>query len=113
MSVGLALTTIAGGFLFPFAIRMMWGKMVENWGPIGGWMAAAFIVGTVWTINHGLETPLISQSGAGWIDMAWAAGIGLLVASALTGGKLSKAIPNIAAAVVGGITGGYLLSLFL
>ncbi|ENY5772725.1 hypothetical protein ACFZGM_002227, partial [Listeria monocytogenes] len=25
MSIGIALATIAGGFLFPFAIRMMWG----------------------------------------------------------------------------------------
>ncbi|MFH5500889.1 hypothetical protein ACHI3A_16590, partial [Listeria monocytogenes] len=24
MSIGIALATIAGGFLFPFAIRMMW-----------------------------------------------------------------------------------------
>lgn len=42
MSIGIALATIAGGFLFPFAIRMMWGKMVDEWGAIGGWMAAAF-----------------------------------------------------------------------
>lgn len=112
MSMGLAVATIVGGFLFPFSIRMMWGKMVENWGPIGGWMAAAFIVGTTWAINHGLETPMITQSG-GWIDMAWAAGIGLFVASALTGGKVSKALPNVGAAVVGGVAGGFLLSLFL
>lgn len=36
MSIGIALATIAGGFLFPFAIRMMWGKMVDEWGAIGG-----------------------------------------------------------------------------
>lgn len=113
MSVGIVVTTIAGGFLFPFLIRMMWGKMVENWGAIGGWMAAAFIVGTVWTINHGIETPLIHQSGGAWIDMAWAAGIGVFVASALTGGKISKSLTNVSAAVVGGIIGGFLLSLIL
>lgn len=30
MSIGIALATIAGGFLFPFAIRMMWGKWLMN-----------------------------------------------------------------------------------
>jgi uncharacterized membrane protein (UPF0136 family) len=113
MSVGTAVTIIAGGFLFPFAIRMMWGKMVEDWGPLGGWMAAAFIVGTVWTLNHGIERPLITQTGGAWIDMAWAAGIGLFVATALRGGKILKALPNVFAAVVGGVMGGFLLSLFL
>ncbi|MBP3040904.1 hypothetical protein J9303_15560 [Bacillaceae bacterium Marseille-Q3522] len=112
MSVGLAITTMVGGFLFPFAIRMMWDKMVENWGGIGGWMAGAFIVGTIWTINHGIATPLIHQTGA-WVDMAWAAGIGVFVASAVRGGKIKKALPNVGAAVVGGILGGFILSLVL
>ncbi|MFP7297045.1 Lin0368 family putative glycerol transporter subunit [Neobacillus niacini] len=113
MSVAMAVTTIAGGFIFPFAIRMMWGKMVENWGPIGGWVAAAFIVGTVWTMNHGIDKPLIHQSGDAWVDMGWAAGVGVFVASVLTGGKVKKSLTNVTAAVVGGIAGGYLLSLFL
>lgn len=112
MTLGLALTTMVGGFLFPFAIRMMWGKMVDTWGPIGGWMAAAFVVGTVWTINHGLGQPLIYQTGA-WVDMAWGAGIGLLAATIVLGGKLSKAWSNIFAAILGGVIGGFLLALII
>lgn len=112
MTAGLALTTMVGGFLFPFAIRMMWGKMVDTWGPIGGWMAAAFVVGTVWTINHGLGQPLIYQTGA-WVDMAWGAGIGLIAATMVLGGKLSKAWNNIIAAIVGGIIGGFLLAIIV
>ncbi len=112
MTLGLALTTMVGGFLFPFAIRMMWGKMVDTWGPIGGWMAAAFVVGTVWTINHGLGQPLIYQTGA-WVDMAWGAGIGLIAATMVLGGKLSKAWNNIIAAIVGGVIGGFLLALII
>lgn len=112
MTAGLALTTVVGGFLFPFAIRMMWGKMVESWGPAGGFMAAAFIVGTVWTINHGLAQPLIKQTGA-WVDMAWAAGIGLIPATMVLGGKLSKAWTNILAAITGGIIGGFLLAVLI
>lgn len=40
MTVKLAIATFAGGFIFPFLIRLLWGKMCENWGNIGGWMAA-------------------------------------------------------------------------
>jgi hypothetical protein len=56
---------------------------------------------------------LITQSGTAWIDMGLAAGVGLLTASTLGGGKFSKAVPNIVAALLGGIVGGLLLSFFL
>lgn len=111
MTIQQALATIAGGFLFPFVIRLAWGKLVDHFGPIGGWMAAGCIVGTTWAINHG--TGLITQSGTVWIDMGLAAGVGLLVASAVRGGKVDKAVPNIVAALVGGIIGGLLLSFYL
>ena len=111
MTVEQAVATVAGGFLFPFLIRMFWGKLVDHFGPIGGWMAAGMIVGTSWTINHG--TGLITQSGTVWIDMGLAAGVGLLVASTVRGGKLSKAIPNLGAALLGGLLAGLILSFFL
>lgn len=111
MTLQQAIATVAGGFLFPFLIRLMWGKLVEHFGPIGGWMAAGMIVGTTWAINHG--TGMIFQSGEAWVDMGLAAGVGLVVASALRGGKVSKALPNILAALVGGMAGGLLLSFFL
>lgn len=110
MTVKLAIATMAGGFLFPFLIRMVWGKMVEEWGPIGGWTAAGFLVGTAWAINHGVG--MIHQTGA-WIDQAWAAGIGLIVATCILGLKFKKAVPNIIGSILGGILGGFILSLFL
>lgn len=113
MSINYAIATLMGGFIFPFVIRMTWGRMVDNWGPIGGWMAAAFVVGTVWCINHGIATPMITQSGLVWVDQGLAAGVGVWVASALTGGNKRKSIKNILAAVVSGVAGGFILSLFL
>jgi uncharacterized membrane protein (UPF0136 family) len=112
MTLGLGIATVAGGFLFPFAIRMYWDKFVQHFGPIGGWMSAAFLVGTIWVLNHGMASPMITQTGA-WIDMAWAAGVGLLVATVVKGGSFVKAVPNVLFAIIGGTAAGFILSLFL
>jgi len=107
MTLANIITTMAGGFIFPFLIRLLWGKFVEDFGPIGGWMAASFIVGLAWTINHGVG--LIVQTGA-WVDMAFAAGVGLFVASALSGDHVGKGLTNAFFAIVGGTLGGFILS---
>jgi len=110
-----------GAFMFPFLIILVWGRMVRAWGPIGGWMAAGFIVGSVWMINHALPgvgfgtemttaSGLIWQSGDAWIDMAWAAGIGLWIGSTVRGASLGRSLPTLIAAVLGGIFGGVILS---
>lgn len=115
-----AVTTMFGGFMFPFIIILVWGRMVRAWGPIGGWMAAGFIVGSVWMINHALPgvgfatemtTPsgLIWQTGEAWIDMAWAAGVGLWIGSVVRGASLRKSLPTLVAAILGGIFGGIIL----
>lgn len=111
MTVNQIITTIFGGALFPFLIRMFWGKLIDTFGAIGGWLAAGFLVGTTWTINHGLN--MIYQTGPVWIDMAIAAGTGCLVATTILGGSFKKAIPNITGSVIGAILGGFILSLFL
>lgn len=111
MTVQQAIATVVGAFIFPFVIRMIWGKMVDSWGPIGGWVAAAMIVGTIWTLNHGVG--LMTQSGDVWVDMGLAAGVGVFVASVARGGKVDKATTNILAAIVGGLIGGLLLSFIL
>ncbi len=108
MTTGNIITTFAGAFIFPFLVRLCWGKMVEVWGPIGGWMAAGFIVGTTWAINHGVG--LIVQGGA-WIDMAWAAGFGLFAASMAAGDATSKGVTNAIMAIIGGTLGGFILSM--
>lgn len=45
MTIEQAIAIVVGAFIFPFVIRMIWGKLVDNFGPIGGWIAAAMIVG--------------------------------------------------------------------
>jgi hypothetical protein len=89
-------------------IRLLWGRMVDAWGLAGGYMAAGFIVGTAWTINHGVG--LIAQTGGAWVDMAFAAGMGLFVASALSGDSVPKGLVNVFFAILGGTLGGFILS---
>lgn len=110
MSGQAIITTICGAFLFPFVIRLMWGKFVEVAGAVGGFIAAFVIVGTMWLLNHGINNHLIVQSGVVWIDMAWPAAIGIFTASVVTGGKVGKSFVNIGAALVGGVLGGIILT---
>ena len=46
------ITTIFGAFAVTFTVLMSWPKLVKDFGPIGGFMAAALIIGTFWLVNH-------------------------------------------------------------
>lgn len=113
MSGQAIITTILGAFLFPIFLRLFWGRLVNKFGAIGGFLAAVIIVGTIWIINHGIDNHLIRQSGSTWIDMAWAAAIGIFTASAVAGGKIRKSFTNVGAAIVGGIIGGIVIVFYL
>lgn len=109
MTAQYAFGTFFGGFLFPFIIRLCWGKLVETFGPIGGWLAAGFIVGTSWSLNHGAG--LIFQSGTAWVDMGWAAGVGLFAANIVVDkADAGKGFVNFIMVVLGGLLGGYLVT---
>lgn len=113
MSGQAIITTTIGAFIFPLFIRLFWGRLVDKLGAIGGFLASIVIVGTVWIINHGMDNHLIQQSGTTWIDMAWAAAIGIFTASVVAGGKIKKSISNIGAAAIGGVMGAVLLVFIL
>ncbi|KUK14324.1 MAG: hypothetical protein PWQ34_64 [Caldanaerobacter sp.] len=104
------ITAFVAGFIFSFLIELLWHEMVRLWGPLGGWIGAGFIVGTVWIVNHGLN--LIPQMGP-WVDMTWGLCAGLFTASMLRGGKFKKAVPHLVGGILGGIVAGYILSLFV
>lgn len=114
MTVQLAISTLVGAALFPFIIRLVWGKLIEEFGTFGGFMAALWIVGVMWALNHGWPHAngggLIKQTGY-WVDMGTAAGVGLLFASLLRGAKFDEHTSrNILAAVLGGIIAGLVLA---
>lgn len=107
------ITTFVGGLLFVFFLQIVWGRLVNRFGALGGFLAATLISGTMWILNHGLNKHLIHQSGSIWIDMSWAAAIGGITFSLIVGKSMKKSIPNIIAAVIGGIVSGLLINLIL
>lgn len=103
------ITTIAGGFAFGFIISMVWSPLVEKVGILGGFIAGAFIVGGMWTINHGAGF-VVQGNGAPWVDQAWGAFWGLFVSSLYLGGKFRKTIPTIIVSILGAILAGFILA---
>jgi len=109
MGIDAIVTTIFGGMLFPFLILMLWGKGAEEGGIFGGIVIGGFIVGTSWLANHGAGL-IVQGEGAPWMDMAWAAGIGIMAFGIVTGNDFKKSIPSLLFAIVGGVIGGYVLA---
>lgn len=102
-------TTVFGSMLFPFLILMVWGKGAEERGIFGGLVMGGFIVGTSWLANHGGAALIVQGQGAPWVDMAWAASIGIMTHGIITGGDFKKSVPTLIFAIIGGIIGGYIL----
>lgn len=108
MTLAQIITTFVGAMTFPLMIELAWGKLVDEFGTAGGFMAALFIVGTVWALNH--HVGLIHQSGE-WVDMGLAAGVGIFVSGSIKGGNVAKGLKVAGYAVIGAVIAGYVLSL--
>lgn len=138
MSPVSVLTTVFGAFCVTFVVIICWSRLVDDFGAIGGMMAAGIIVGTFWVMNHklpgfgihpeGIPHPeggskqfgLIYQGFRGaspWVDMGTAIGAGLWVCGLCgipKGRKLrmaAESVPRLAAAIVGGAVGGAIMGL--
>ena len=131
-------TTIFGGFCVAFTVIICWGKLVEDFGPAGGMLCAAIIVGTFWVMNHklpgfGINPEFIKNSSgdvlqfglvyqgfkgaAPWVDMGTAIATGLWVHSLLMSQRSQRvalareSLPRVLAVVIGGIVGGSMVGL--
>jgi hypothetical protein len=103
------ITTLAGGFVFAFVLNILWGKLVENVGILGGFIAAAFIVGGSWIMNHGAGF-IVQGNAAPWVDQAWSVGIGGLAFGIVSKANIRKSIPTIIASLIGGTLAGFILA---
>jgi hypothetical protein len=103
--------TIIGGFILPFAIIQVWGRMVSRWKVVGGFLSAFLIVGPIWLMNHGITFSLIHQTGGAFVDMGLATGVGIFVYGLLGGKSFQKSLYLLSAALRGGLIAGILLYL--
>jgi hypothetical protein len=131
------ITTIFGGFCVAFAVVICWPKLVHDFGPAGGIMAAAIIIGTFWVMNHKLpgfgihpegiadaegkplQFGLIYQGFEGaapWIDMGLAVGVGLWICGFIETkrnrlGAAIESCPRLFAVLLGGVIGGAIVGM--
>lgn len=103
--------TIIGGFILPFAIIQVWGRLVNRWKVVGGFLSAFLIVGPIWLMNHGITFSLIHQTGGAFVDMGLATGVGIFVYGLLGGKSFQKSLYLLSAALRGGLIAGILLYL--
>ena len=138
MSPAGALTTAFGAFCVTFVVIVCWGRLVEDFGALGGMIAASLIIGTFWVLNHklpgfgiypeGIPHPdgglkqfgLIQQGFRGaspWVDMGTAIATGTWVCGICEAAKaqrrrlMAESVPRVAAALLGGALGGALAGL--
>jgi len=131
-------TTIFGAAFVAFFIAIVWGKLVELYGALGGLIGGGAIVGTFWVLNHklpgfgighdgfGYQYGLIVQGdGAPWIDMGLAVCVGLFTASFLEALRkkkldpsqpgapalLAEVFPRALSVILGGMVGGAIVGL--
>ena len=120
------ITTIFGAAFVAFFIAIVWGKLVELYGALGGLIGGGSIVGTFWILNHKLPfgCGLIEQGGP-WVDMGLAVFAGLFTASLLDrlrakrldptlpggGALMVDAFPRLLAVILGGMAGGAIVGL--
>ena len=132
------LTTIFGAFCVTFTVIICWGRLVEDFGPIGGMLAAAFIIGTFWVLNHklpgfGINPEMIPHPEGGskqfgliyqgfrgaapWVDMGTAIASGMWICGLCEterGRRLWAAAesgPRVLATILGGVIGGTMVGL--
>ena len=132
------ITTIFGAFCVAFVVIICWGKLVEDFGPAGGMLCAAIIIGTFWVMNHklpgfgifpeGIPHPdggpkqfgLIYQGFRGaapWIDMGTAIAAGLWCHGVVMAARhervaaIRESLPRVFWVLAGGAFGGGMVGL--
>lgn len=106
------ITTLIGGFILPFTILLIWGKLVNRFGALGAFLSAFIIIGPIWMINHEITHPLIHQSSPVFVDMGLATGFGIMVYGIKRGIPFSYHKDNLCFALVGGLLAGLVISFF-
>lgn len=103
--------TFVGSFIVGIAVYSAWPPMVVAFGPLGGWLAALFIITPTWFMNHWIG--LFEQKGA-WVDQGIAIGAaGVAKGIFIDGGNaFIDSLPLILCVAAGGAIGGISAMMF-
>lgn len=102
------LKSTLGYFLASIIINGGWGFFVDKFGLMGGYLAAFFLTGFMWYINHYLGLIKHDKDSA-FIDMGLGVGICLVTKGYIVNGlsSISSSIPTFVYVAIGAMLGGY------
>lgn len=104
------LRAIIGGFIAATLINSSWGVFTEELGNIGGILAAAILVGTMWFLNHYIGL-IPNKKNCAFVDMGIAIGIGCIVRDVIKVKDIQEVVasmPTLIFVILGGCVGGTL-----
>lgn len=119
LTVSQCITTLFGAIFYSFILNKYFNIFTDGKSVFDGFVASTIMIGLFWAINHGIDHPMIIQSGPIWMDMAVAAGAGALIKSLLI---LKERMPKSSTielinwkvlldAIIGGVIAGILLQM--
>lgn len=102
------LKSTLGYFLGSIIVNGFWSFFTNEFGAFGGYLAALFLTGTAWYINHYLGLIEHDEDSA-FIDMALGIAISLVMKGYILNGLNSvvSSIPTFLCVVIGSSLGGY------
>lgn len=89
----------------------VWGLFSSAYGILGGWLAALFIIGPMWFMNHHMGL-IPNEDGAAFVDMGLGVGVACLMKDVFVNGASTgvDALPTLLLVAVGATIGGIVVA---
>lgn len=97
-----------GYFLAAIIINACWGLFTNKFGILGGYLAAFFLTGSMWYINHYLCL-IKHEDDSAFVDMGLGIAICLFTKGYILNGinSIMSSIPTLICIAIGAMAGGY------
>ena len=97
--------TFFGSMTAGILVFAVWGGLAEQYGWMGGWIAAMVTISLGWAVNHYAGVH-VNEAGNAWIDMALGIAVAGMAMGVFQGKNLAAAFPTIIFLGLGGALGG-------
>ena len=102
------LSTTVGAAVCGAMVFGIWPEMWKSYGIMGGWLAAAILIGICWYMNHRLGM-IWNDPGRAWVDQGWAVcAAGIAWAVVRFHAELLQCLPTLVCCLIGGSLAGAL-----